>query len=271
MLRLNGYPIEITEFPNKEARIKDFDGIVSRGFNLLELKYEDDRDITRLILVKKVLDELNALCDLFIWYMPYSRMDRKIEGDVFTLPLVCGIINNLDFDSVTVMEPHSAKTAQLLNRVHAIFPVTEWAHMVMKELNWQEGDHIVFPDKGACARYHDNKFTNVLTFEKNRDPHTGNIIGIILKEGTVTPGSQCLVIDDLCSKGGTFMGVGKILKEKGAGRVTLLTAHCEPTVFAGPLLNDESPIDVLYTSNSMMETQHPKIKYIKLEVSKYVR
>ena len=85
MLKLNGKVLTIDRFPNHEARFKDFaDKIVAKQ-NILELKYETDEDLWALYLAKDYLDDFkNVTVTLFIWYMPYSRMDRKIEGDLFS-------------------------------------------------------------------------------------------------------------------------------------------------------------------------------------------
>jgi len=46
--------------------------------------------------------------------------------------------------------------------------------------------------------------------------------------------------------------------------VYLLVTHCEPRIFKGALLDDDSPIVSVFTTNSMMDTVHPKINYINL-------
>ena len=105
MLRLNGYEIETERFANNEARVKDFEEhILLEGRNVLEFKYFNDEDLILLMFVKKRIDEFNVPCTLFIWYMSYSRMDRKIEGDLFNLKYICSYINWLNFAKIIVMD-----------------------------------------------------------------------------------------------------------------------------------------------------------------------
>lgn len=269
MILLNQHPILTEQFPNKETKIKDFDNMIQPS-NLIEFTYQEDGDLIRLMFVKSILDEENVQTTLLINYMPYSRMDRKIKGDLFTLKYVCQFINNLHFNKILVIEPHSQVTLDLLDNSTAIYPALDWLSQVMKQLNFSHNDRIVFPDKGAAARYQNSGLKNVCIFEKTRNAATGRIENMVLKEGSLPKGAKCIIVDDLCSAGGTFLWAGSILKEMGASDITLMVTHCEPSVFSGKLLHEDSPIDRLYTSTSMMNTQHPKINYITLNIENYV-
>ena len=164
------------------------------------------------------------------------------------------------------MEPHSEKTVQLLKRVTPIYPVKDW----VKPEKVSDDVQIVFPDKGAAARYKDCNYKNVCIMEKTRNPYNGWITGMELKEGKVIPGAKCVIIDDLCCAGGTFLRAANILKENGASEVVLVVFHCEETIFNGKLLNDDSPISEIYTSKSIMDKEHPKIHYMDVNVMEYV-
>ena len=269
MIKLNGKELLTERFPNNETKVKDFENSIIDGQNVLEFKYVTDADLVTLMFVKKRIDEFNVPCTLFVWYMPYSRMDRKIEGDLFTLQYVCNFINWLNFAKVVVMEPHSGKTIELLERVTAIYPVKDWLPKVQKEIGFTVNDHVVFPDKGAAARYADSDYANICIMEKKRNPITGHIEDMRLKEGTVNPGAKCIIIDDLCSKGGTFAWAGSILKSLGASEIYLIVSHCEETIFDGKLLTEDSPISKVYTSTSIMSKQHLNIEFMDVDVTEY--
>lgn len=269
MILLNSNKIQTEQFPNSETKIKDFDSWVKDN-NLIEFTYKEDGDLIRLMFVKKRLDELSSNCKLLIHYMPYSRMDRKIEGDLFTLQYVCQFINSLHFQKVFVVEPHSQKTVELLDNSTPIYPALEWLPQIMKQFNFGENDRIVFPDKGAAARYKDSGYKNVCIFEKTRNPTTGRIENMVLREGTIPKGARCIIVDDLCSAGGTFYWAGTILKKMGAADVSLLVTHCEPQIFSGKLLDEDSPISRIYTTTSMMDEVDLKIYYITINTEKYV-
>lgn len=142
---------------------------------------------------------------------------------------------------------------------------------MQKEIGFTENDHIVFPDKGAAARYANSGYANICIMEKKRNPTTGKIEDMRLKEGKVNPGAKCIIIDDLCSKGGTFAWAGSILKSLGASEVYLIVSHCEETIFEGKLLTEGSPISKVYTSSSIMCKEHPNIQYMDVNVSNYAK
>lgn len=270
MVTLNKHQIVTEQFPNGETKVKDFDQLISRD-NLIEFRYQEDGDLIRLLFIKKRLDEQDGgHCRLLLRYMPYSRMDRKIDGDLFTLKYVAEFINSLGFETVYVVEPHSNKTLELLENSVAIYPALDWLPELMERLGFSDQDRIVFPDKGAAARYINSGYTDVCVFEKKRNPQNGRIESMELKEGVVAKGAKCIIVDDLCSAGGTFLWAGKILKEMGAGEIHLLVTHCEPRILKGALLHDDSPIDLVFTTDSMMNTEHPKINYINVITESYV-
>lgn len=270
MIVLNKQQVVTEQFPNGETKVKDFDQLILKD-NLVEFTYQEDGDLIRLFFVKKRLDETEAeTCRLLIRYMPYSRMDRKIEGDLFTLNYVAEFINSLQFDQVFVVEPHSHVTLELLVNSVGVYPTLDWLPQLMEKLDFSDNDRIVFPDKGAAARYINSGYENSCVFEKKRNPQTGRIEGMELKAGDIPLGAKCIIVDDLCSAGGTFLWAGKILKEMGASAVYLLVTHCEARIFKGTLLDDDSPITSVFTTNSMMDTEHPKINYINLMTESYV-
>ncbi len=254
MIKINGKELEIQKFPNYETKIKDFEDLV-QSRNVIELKYWDDNDLFYLWLIKKRLDELSGHTDLVIQYMPYSRMDRKISGDLFALKYVTEMINYLKFNSVVIIEPHSNITLNLIDNSRAVYPVLDWLDEI--KTNYQI-DKVVLPDTGAAKRY---DIKGALVFEKVRDPETGKILEMKLTKGEVEAGDRLLMIDDLCSKGGTFAWSGQILKNMGAAEVYLAVAHCEETIFHGVLLNSDSPIEKIFCSTSMMDRRHQKIVY----------
>lgn len=266
MIKIDGKEIIITHFPNGESHIEDFESVLGSNPSVtLEYKYTGDESLIHLMFIKRRLDDLSKLTRLIISYMPYSRMDRKIEGKLFTLKYIVEFISNLNFDDIIVMEPHSNVTKERFKRqgvcITEVYPTKEWVEELLANIAGPV--QVVFPDEGASLRYsspHQHTFAdNALVFMKKRDPRTGQILSIELDEGEVIKDSTCIIVDDLCSKGGTFMGVASILKERGASNIFLVVAHTEDTVFDGELLKPTSPIDKLITSDSILTRTHDKI------------
>lgn len=67
-----------------------------------------------------------------------------------------------------------------------------------------------------------------------------------------------LLIDDICSYGGTFKYSLEKLKELGAGECNIYVTHCENSVLKGDLINSDW-FERIYTTNSIFTGSHDKI------------
>ncbi len=242
MIKLNGVEIDFGFYPNGELRIgKTAQGALDsavekfkRNVNVIRWIYEDDTDLMKLAVVNDYLHHHSeaAIKHLEIPYMPYSRMDRVTGTMPFTLRIVCDFINDMDFEYVKVWEPHSDVCMALLNNVEAFYPTIDLLPEVMKQMGFdKERDFLMFPDAGAQKRYASlTGFKSIVGF-KHRDFKTGALTGemqIVLPPGTMhTHERRVLILDDLCSRGGTFAMAVKALRSYGMGGVSLFTTHCE--------------------------------------------
>ena len=95
---------------------------------------------------------------------------------------------------------------------------------------------------------------------KRRDWETGKIEGLDVA-GNVgdIAGKDILIVDDICSRGGTFYFAAKKLKELGANNVYLYVSHCENTILNGEVLNGDL-VKRVYTTDSIFTKSHPKIE-----------
>lgn len=261
MIKFNGKEVEVKKFPNGETLLSSESLVINdNNINEIKLKFEDDEDITHLIFLKGHLDENRIRTKLTIGYMPYSRMDRTEGMTVFTLKYLCKIINSLNFESVEIYEPHSDVCVALLDRVNVVNMSAKIGIEVLNEkIKEDESLYLVYPDAGAAKRYEKQiKYDKVLTANKERDFKTGNIKSLEIN-GTIKEASfNAIIIDDLCSKGGTFILTANKLKEMGAKNIYLVVTHCEDTIINGDILNSDL-IQTVYTTNSILTKKHKKI------------
>lgn len=268
MIYLNEKKVNVKKFPNGESLINSEDLKVNEETNIIKLKFESDEDITHLIFLKGHLDELNCECILEILYMPYSRMDRTEGKTVFTLKYLCKLINSMNFDKVYIYEPHSDVSVALLDRVSIINTSSNIAKKVLekflKEEKCEEPVYLVYPDAGAEKRYSKQiEYDKVLSASKERDFKTGYIKKLEIN-GTVDSESfKAIIVDDLCSKGGTFILTAAKLKKMGASEIYLVVTHCEETIFKGDILKTDL-IKKVYTTNSILSRKHEKIEITKI-------
>lgn len=256
MIKLNGNVVEFGEYPNGETLMKSRIKMFPSGhYHHIEFSYECDRDILRLMFLKQHLGAVSV--DLTIRYMPYSRLDRVEDGGMFTLKIVAALINWLEFRSVTVVEPHSDVTCALLDRSLPDYFTIEHLDEVTKMIDgWDTYfDWLFFPDAGAQKRYAKVLGYNTAVGFKHRDFATGKLSGEMDVVGfNPTDDPKVLIVDDLCSKGGTFCMSAKELRALGADKVYLFVAHCENTMWEGEVLDH---IDGLYCTDSILVPPGP--------------
>lgn len=259
MIKINGEKVELSKFPNGETLVDtELLNQVENGCRI-DFKYEKDEDILYLMFVLGHLRHRNIHeKKIYIYYMPYSRMDRSQNGSCFTLQVVGNLMWNITFtdDGFYVVEPHSDKTLDLLEYADRINVITP---LMQKICSIENIDIICYPDKGAKARFQDDMVNKPIIYcEKIRDFDTGEIKGLELKSDIDLTNKNILILDDLCSKGGTFYYTAKKLKENGVSNVYLGVCHMEYSVWDGKILNygnDEKLIDHIYCFDTMLNKQ----------------
>ena len=240
MITLNENEVIFGEFPNGEVYL-DFSKLSTNSLNRVEWSWEEDNtEFIQLLILKGYLDKIFSNSELIINYMPYSRMDRQSGTYVFSLKYIAQFINNMNWFSVTIVEPHSDMTLALLDksveRPWCIFQVPQLIHDL-------EIDSIFYPDVGAQKRYATRASLPTAVGYKTRDFMSGKITNYFI-DGTV--GNNILIVDDLCSRGGTFVEAAKKLREQGAKKIYLLVNYVEENIFTGEIFNH---IDTVYCAN----------------------
>lgn len=261
LITINGIEISVKYFPNRELLIDDeqIKSLVYVG-KLIHVtwKFEDCGELTTLILIKSMLDETtNKKTKLSMPYLPFSRMDRQIKNQLFTLKHFGKIINELSFDSVEVFDLHSSESFKYIDNLKESNPSNKIKWIVSEE----KVDYVFLPDKGAFNRY--TPLINNTTFwgEKVRNESTGRIEKYQIPNSPTLKGCTVLMVDDICSKGYTFLYALRELKRLGVERVLIYVSHCEKSILDGELL--ESDVEIIYTTTSIMFTSpHKKIKLI---------
>ena len=231
--------------------------------------YENDAELVALIHVTKHLrrNGITNIC-LKMPYIPNARQDRvKSEEDVFTLKSFVEVINWLDFTSVEVLDPHSSVSEALIDRIKIRTPKKLVENVIDKLKSASSEDDLMmfYPDEGAMKRY-SSMFNMPYAFGiKKRDWSTGKINGLDVSGMTdMIAGKRILIVDDICSRGGTFYHSAKKLKELGAKEIYLYVSHCENTILDGELLTS-GLVDRVFTTNSIFTKEHEKIEVMNYD------
>lgn len=270
MFKFNDVDVKCGKFPDGTLLMGFNPILTDESENTIIWKYEDDAEIFDLICIKKQIDKKNYMnlpIYLMMPYIPHARMDRcKYPEDVFTLKYFAEILNSLKFTNVFVMNAHSNVSLALIDNI-----VDTSKNDVNIDVNAVCGkvpsiSAIFYPDEGACKRYSEMEFNNIYKSSfgiKKRDWATGKIMGLEVMNAENIIGKDVLIVDDICSKGGTFYYAAKKLKELGAKDVYLYVSHCENTIKDGELLKDNSLIKKIYTTDSILKISDPKIEVIR--------
>ena len=212
--------------------------------------YENDAELFSLICVKRYIDEnfYDVNVDLRMPYIPHARQDRiKRDEDVFTLKYFCEVINSLHFNTVIVRDAHSNVSLALLNNV-----IDEQADYYARQAIEASGAEVLFfPDEGAMKRYSGSYSMPYAFGMKKRDWETGNILGLDIINAEAVVGKDVLIVDDICSRGGTFYHSAKALKAAGAKSVSLYITHCEKTIVLGEMASTDGLVNHVYTTKSI--------------------
>lgn len=261
MIKVNGAVIEQNHFPDGTLLLKTEDIDKGSYYNPVSIEwfYENDSELFTIIcLAKKVRRKI-----LYLPYIPHARQDRvKDKSDTFTLKYFAEVINSLEFEHVHVLDPHSNVSAALIDRVVIENPYQYVGEVIGKIYC---SDLVMFyPDEGASKRYTDMINKPYAFGIKKRDWQTGQIQGLdVIDNGIDLKDKTILIIDDICSRGGTFYHSAKKLKELGVASIYLYVTHCENTILEGEVLTS-GLVEKVFTTNSIFTKEHEKVEVIEL-------
>lgn len=256
MIRINDKKIDMKHFPDGTMLIKYLADNESTKITWL---YDNDEECMLMyFLVKHLRAHGVKIIELFMPYIPNARMDRaKNSDEVFTLKYFAEFINDLNLDSVEVLDPHSNVSTALIDNVSIIEP-TDIILNLLETVNSDGNAILFFSDEGAMKRYSHiaSKCDIPYVFGmKNRDWRSGEILGLeVLGETDAVPGKNILIIDDICSRGGTFLHSAKALKAMNAADIDLYVSHLENSVWEGDMIRS-GLVRNIYTTNSIYRFQ----------------
>lgn len=254
MILVNNEQINFTQFPDGTTSFR-FVPKASEWYDV-EWRYDGDHESILLwYLVKHIRSVMGqkAFIELIMPYIPNARMDRvKREDEVFTLKWFSELINSLKLDRVTVLDSHSNVATALINNIHVIEPkkYIQTAISLVKDETGNDDLLLCYPDEGAAKRYSELMEAEYIFGIKHRDWRSGKIERLELTSPEKVAGRNILIVDDICSRGGTFTHAAKALKEAGAKDIFLYVSHCENTIFNGSVLTD-GLIRKVFTTNSI--------------------
>lgn len=280
---------KIDRFPDGQQQVNILDiGLGGNFYDLLDIPHDEQhekvqirsrlnnfQDLELIVCATKSLKRLNNRLKIHL-YTPYflgSRSDRQFEegSNNYLKDVICPIINSLEFESVTVLDPHSDVLEACLNNFKKISNL-ELVKFTIRQLcgfthsrNPKVDEFIlVSPDAGASKKIYKlaeqiGYKGDIITCSKDRDvdgkliktvvPITGEQHNMLHKG----PYKDFIIIDDICDGGATFINITKEIKAyfhesgKTKSKIYLIVTH---GIFSKGFEELSKYFDGIYCTNS---------------------
>lgn len=226
-------------------------------------------DLIMVLIAKDALERKGIMnFELIIPYIPYARQDRQcFNGESFTLKIFTDILNSVKFNKVTVFDAHSDVSPALINNCVNIannsFVIETFNEII--RINGGKDVLLISPDAGSnkkCNKLHtDTKlFKDLVKCDKKRNVQDGSLSGFEVFANDLN-GLDCLIVDDICDGGGTFIGLAQELKKKNCGNLYLLVTH---SIMPNGTSKLKEVFDGIYSTNSFRDIED--IKQFKIQL-----
>jgi ribose-phosphate pyrophosphokinase len=222
-------------------------------------------DFGLLLLAIDALKRMDVkLINVFIPYFPAARQDRvMISGEPLSVKVYADILNSLKLNKITVFDAHSEVTSALLDNCEVI-PNHAFIAEVLKKIGKEV--KLISPDGGALKKiYKVSEYlggVEVVECSKSRDVKTGKLSGFKVYNDDLK-GMDCLIVDDICDGGGTFVGLAEELKKKNAGKLYLAVSH---GIFNKGFDVFQKDFEKIFTTNSFREFDNEMVEVVKLKL-----
>jgi len=248
---------EIKKFKDGQIAINS----ISQGDLHVKIRGNSYEDLFTIASIKEAWDAAHTLdktviSRLTIYCLIAQRSDRRFnEKESFDLKVVANFINELAFDTVEILHPHSAISLALIHNAVAI----DHFEYVKKAFDEIGNPVLVSPDAGAY------KTTHYIAEKLNADLVPSNKVRVhgtpqISIQGDVK-GKECLIVDDLADGGRTFKFLAEELKSQGASKVYLYVTHGQ---FNYGFEELKETIDKVYCTNSYKDIEDEFVMQFKV-------
>lgn len=246
-----GVDLKLWKYPAGEVGVST--SLLTSIYDSVLARVQSSDDLMQLLLVAASMSEKRHLV---MPYFPYARQDRRQDGMPCSLQIVADMIDNLGFEFLHIVDPHSAVLAAMFRKTKVVEASNHNLELEAEILRLKipgTGKSLVLsPDIGAAKRAaglaQRLEVPYELTF-KSRDPKTGHLkidrIGEISSEV-----ESIFIMDDICDGGGTFGMLASKIREFSHANLILLVTH---GIFSGNYLNNLAEYSHVVTTNSFKD------------------
>ena len=230
----------------------------------IEFRINSYEDLWTLTQIKDVYDYNGKPLSVTIPCLLDAQADRRFErNQSHNLKLVLYQLARLNFENITIFHPHNYEVVEsILNRVNIldngyfieqVINRIGLMNQVVEGVRADIGNTVLMStDAGGfkpLMKLADKIQWKGETFSasKSRKYEDGKSILTQQIDRQDFGGKDILIIDDICVKGGTFVGLAKMLKERNVGKLYLAISHLTVTAPNKELFE---LFDTVYTTTS---------------------
>ncbi len=263
-IRINNQDIKHFVFSGGECHVDishiNFDGNV----DVVAYLYSSD-DIMCLLMSIDAIRQRNegAKINLTVPYLPYARQDRVCnKGEAFSLSVIATMINNLNCETVTLYDPHSQVSYDLIKNCRVLTQTDLIRGTDLLSFIRQHNLTLVSPDAGSESKIKNIQKTfdlNAIFCKKIRDSETREIIKTEIPDDLES--DAFIIIDDICDGGRTFVELAKALQKKGAKTIYLYVTH---GIFSQGLKSLKPYFNHIYCHHSFLKQENLDPKFLTI-------
>lgn len=228
-LGVNQGKIAIERFPDGEIGIQILENVRGKDLFLLQsIARRPNHYLMELLIIVDALKRASAKSiSVLLPYYGYARQDRKNKGRTpITAKLVANLLEKAGVTRVLTMDLHTEQIQGFfdipVDNLYArpLF-VRTIREMGLKDLV------VVSPDVGSnklARRFAEDLKAEIAIVDKRRvDEHVGKVeVSALIGE---VRGKNAIIVDDICSTGGTLAAAAKVCKAEGAKSVRAFITH----------------------------------------------
>lgn len=226
----------------------------------IKSRFKSWQDLEIIVCAKQALSNLGVKeVHLYVPYVLGGRSDRSFsEGEPSYLSqIVAPVLNSLNFESVTVVDPHSDVMEACIKNFKKISNINlvAWSLENLQKDNggkWYDNFILVSPDAGASKKVYKladqiGYKGDIITCSKDRD-HDGELIKTVVPIG-YNGKKDIIIIDDICDGGATFINIARAYNGNpcNKGKKYLIVTH---GIFSKGLGELIQYFDGIYCTNS---------------------
>ena len=254
--------------PELEYEIKSYpDGskyaVVKKITHNLTFRLNTYEDLWILNQIHDVVKKANWKVTVTIPNLIDAQADRRFDiAQPFSLKLVLEFLKGMENFDYKIFHPHNSEVVEAIldNRVE-IIDNHDFIYEVLAELKENYGfnaydmeDKLILMSSDAggfkplmklCDKI--NWKGEIYSASKSRKYEDGKSKLIQQIDKQDFEGKDILIIDDICVKGGTFVGLAKMLKERNVGSLYLAVSHL---TIPNPNPELVGLYDTIFTTNS---------------------